>query len=90
MLANVNRWRRQLGLGRLGDVADASPEPIDVDGQPGRLVDIAAADQSPLAVVTTRGTPTWFFKLTGPGTLVAAQRPAFEAFVRSIRFQEDG
>ncbi|MEE8458364.1 MAG: hypothetical protein V3S08_00740 [Phycisphaerales bacterium] len=89
MLANVNRWRRQLGLGPLGDLAGASPVPIDVDGIPAQLVDIAGADRRTLGAVATRGATTWFFKLTGPDTLVAAQRPAFESFVSSIRFQGD-
>lgn len=88
MLANVNRWRRQLGLGPIGDMAEASAVPIEVDGEAGRLVDIGGANGRTLAVVATRGETTWFFKLTGPDTLVAAQRPAFESFVRSVRFVE--
>jgi uncharacterized protein (TIGR03067 family) len=34
----------------------------------------------------TRGRLTWYFKLDGPSDLVAAQKPAFDGFLRSVRF----
>ncbi len=89
LLANVNRWRRQVGLGPLADLSEAEPVPVEVAGEPGRLVDIGGSEVRTLGVVSTRGPTTWFYKLTGPDRLVAGQRDAFETFVRSIRFKGD-
>ena len=50
-------------------------------------MDIAGSDRRTLGVVATQGPVTWFYKLSGPDPLVEGQRPAFEAFVRSIRFE---
>jgi hypothetical protein len=87
VLANVNRWRRQVGLEPVGALEDQAPEPIDVAGTPGTLVDIGGGEMRTLGVVATRGATTWFYKLTGPDELVAAQKPAFVEFVRSIRLE---
>lgn len=87
LLANVNRWRRQLGVRPLADLADEPPEPIMVGGEPGSLVDIAGGDQRTLAAVSLRGRTAWFLKLTGPDALVDRQRPAFVEFVRSIEIE---
>ena len=39
-----------------------------------------------LGVVVLRRGQTWFFKMTGPADLVEKQKPAFEAFLKSVRF----
>jgi len=87
VLANVNRWRRQVGLGPLADLGEAGPVTITVDGSPGQLVDLAGASGHTIGVVAPRGDMTWFYKLSGPDPLVASQRDAFEAFVGSIYFE---
>ena len=89
LLANVNRWRRQVGLEPLADLAESPPESLEVAGRPGSLVDIAGDLRRTLGVISTRGETTWFYKLSGPDRLVAGQRAAFEAFVGSIRFEGD-
>jgi hypothetical protein len=85
LLANINRWRRQVGLGPLSDLAESPPVPFEVDGRPGSLVDIVGTERRTLAVISTRGATTWFYKLSGPTRLVADQRSAFEAFLSTIR-----
>lgn len=87
LLSNVNRWRRQVGLGPLASLQDDPPAAIDVGGEPGSLVDVAGADTRTLAAVGMRAGTTWFIKLSGPPAVVAAQKQAFEAFVGSIRFE---
>ncbi len=86
LLANINRWRRQVGLGPIANLADTPPLSIDIDGTPGDLVDIVGPERHTLGVVWTGPSMTWFFKLTGPDPLVANQRSAFEAFVGSFDF----
>ncbi|MCP3905076.1 MAG: hypothetical protein GY715_15740 [Planctomycetes bacterium] len=90
MLSNVNRWRRQVGLGPLASLADDPPRPIEVAGAPGHLINAGGADQRILAVVSVRGGMTWFYKLSGPDPLVSSQLDAFNEFIRSIRFTEGG
>ncbi len=89
MLANVNRWRRQVGLGPVSDLAETQPADIEIAGAPGQLVDIGGPEQRTIGAVAVRDGMTWFYKLTGPTDLVARQREAFETFVRSIRFEEE-
>lgn len=90
LLANINRWRRQLGLPPLAGLADDPPQPIEVAGAPGSLVDLGGPEGRTLAVIAPRGGMTWFYKLSGPDPLVESQRDAFEAFVRSVRFDGGG
>ena len=37
--------------------------------------------------VLLHGGQSWFVKMTGPADLVGQQQPAFEAFVKSLRFE---
>ena len=68
------------------DLSDDPPQPIQVAGQTGALVDLPGPSKHMIGVIAERDGVTWFYKLVGPDPLVAEQKPAFEAFVRSIRF----
>ena len=37
-------------------------------------------------MILPRGEQTWFFTIKGPADLVEKQKSAFEAFVKSVRF----
>ena len=94
VLANVNRWRGQIGLGPVGEdeLKDQTTE-IEVDGQTALMVDMTGegADAKRLAAaMIRRGDQTWFVKMMGPSEAVGAQREALEAFVKSIDFDDDG
>lgn len=92
---NVNRWRRQLGLepAPAGQI-EQSAEPIQVDGGAGHLVDITGppdekGGQPPrrvVGVILPRKDITWFFKMDGPGPLVAAEKDAFQKLLQSVKF----
>lgn len=86
LLSNINRWRGQVGLMPVEDLSDASPQPIQVAEQTGALVDLAGPSKHMIGVIAERDGATWFYKMVGPDPLVAEQKAAFEAFVRSIRF----
>ncbi len=94
-LANVNRWRQQLGLGPIGPAElrtalqhlHVGPLHIDVV----ELVGPANPPSAPtrvLGAIVPHAGSTWFFKLTGPDALVARERAAFMGLVRSIRAAE--
>lgn len=88
-VANVNRWRGQLGLAPLSPAdATAAITHLQVNGLAVGVVDFANA-ASPAqrihgAMVPYQGA-TWFFKLVGPDAVVAPEHDAFLAFLKSIK-----
>jgi hypothetical protein len=86
-LANVNRWRGQVGLPPLtDDEIEKLVEKIAVGEQPADLYDIAGGAQRILAVIFHRDDTVWFFKVTGDADLVEEQKPAFVSFLKSVEF----
>jgi hypothetical protein len=93
LLANVNRWRGQIHLGQVDEEQlHKELRQIDVAGTTAPYVDLIgpeSAGGSPqriLGAVLPRGGQTWFFTLRGPAEQVEKQKPAFEAFLKSVRF----
>jgi hypothetical protein len=88
LAANVNRWRQQLGL----PPADAAAlqkdlRTVEVSGTRGYVADLNGySGKRMLGAVVPHGGQTWFFKMTGPADAVGRQRDAFEAFLKSVRF----
>ncbi len=87
-LANLNRWRGQLGLEGI-DVPIELLEYVDereVDGRPAHLVELANGERGMLAVMILSEEGSWFVKAMGDAGLAKAQKANFEAFLDSIRF----
>ena len=88
-LANVNRWRGQLSL---PPVAEADlPKAVTRLSQNGltfTVVDLVSADpaqpQGTLGAMTPHDGAMWFFKLSGPAPLIAASKPAFIEFLKTV------
>lgn len=95
-LANVNRWRSEVGLEPLvADGLSAATEPIEIAGLQASYVEAIPAasksqepnaDRGTLAAMATGGDVIWFFKITGDRDLVVAQRGQFKSFLKSVRF----
>jgi hypothetical protein len=92
-LANVNRWRGQVGLQPIDDAAvGAMTEKITIAGQDADLFDIAGTSPGSgdperiIASVLHREDTAWFFKISGDADLVEKQKPAFIAFLKSLDF----
>lgn len=89
-LANVNRWRGQLSLPPIGE-AELATALTHLDVGPLHLdyVELAAAGSPParrvLGALVPHAGATWFFKLDGPDVVVAREKPAFLAFLQSLR-----
>ncbi len=85
-LANVNRWRNQLGC---PPVSAADLPKITTSFEAGRaaatLVDITAENKQRrmIAVIVPREENTWFFKLLGDEPAVAGAKNMFVQFVKS-------
>jgi hypothetical protein len=92
-LANVNRWRGQVGLSPVSEEEMGKlAEPIEIGGQKANLFDQAgqsggSGEQSRiLAAVLHQDDIAWFFKMTGDDAVVAQQKPAFVSFLKSLSF----
>lgn len=98
-LANVNRWRGEVGLEPLaGDALSAAVETLEIGGRQATYVAAvpdAAGQQSAvpqrgtLAAMVANDNRVWFFKLTGDRDLVAVHQDEFRSFLQSVRFAAD-
>jgi len=91
--ANVNRWRGQVGLSSVSpEDLKKSAESVEAAGQPAQLYDIVGQNSDKgeaariLGVIQHRDDAVWFFKMTGDANLVEQQKPAFVAFLKSVKF----
>jgi hypothetical protein len=84
-LANVNRWRTQLGLKDWSE-KDLAARSRRLETPLGRAlwVEFENAGRGLAAAILPRGGKTWFFKLAGPAKTTAAARPEFETFLKSL------
>jgi hypothetical protein len=93
LLANINRWRGQLGLAPLadGDLAGATTALDGAGGLHFTVVDLSGqaggAPTRMLGAILSFGGQTYFFKLTGPDSLVARKKSAFLDFLKTVRAQ---
>ncbi len=93
MLANLNRWRSQVGLepvdqaelDKLITVRDAGGAKLSFVDMAGKSLETGNPARMLVAIVPRTGT-TWFYKLLGTDNLVAQQKPAFIKFVETARY----
>ncbi len=88
-LANVNRWRGQIGLPSLDDAAlGAARKRVTSAAGDVSLYDFSSDGAKRTRVVagfTSIGGNTWFVKMTGDADAVAAHRSAFVTLLESLR-----
>ncbi|HUB67469.1 MAG TPA: hypothetical protein VL981_08300 [Candidatus Methylacidiphilales bacterium] len=93
VLANVNRWRGQLGLGAIGEndlpqMTQALSVPVGTATQ----VDFTGTDAKTgasarlIGVMVTQNGQTWFYKLMGDKDTVAQQKDVFTKFIQSANY----
>ncbi len=92
-LENVNRWRGTVGLPPIDEAElKKQTEPVEMDGGLAAVYDLAGENPGSgdktriLAAVLRREGVAWFFKMNGDDDLVAAEKPAFLQFLKSVRF----
>ncbi len=90
LLPNINRWRRQVGLGP-ADQSQLQSITSDItsDGVEGTLVSIPGATQGIDAAIIPHNGQTWFFKAMGPIVAVQRESENFKTFVQSLQFNEN-
>ena len=96
LMANVNRWRGQLGLPAVAQEEDYSKmvEALTVPGGQAEMVDLSGTNSKTgqparlVGVVLPQGGQTWFYKLMGDEKLVMAQKAAFVQFIQSAHYPD--
>jgi len=87
LLANVNRWRSQVGLNAVTPTELAQTvKKIAVGEDEGDYVELVGPSETILGVVVSSHGRTWFLKLKGNSDLAKREQQRFEAFVGSIQF----
>lgn len=90
LLANVNRWRGQLGLAPVRDLGAQPLTEVVVAGRAARILDLEGDGDNPQrmrVLIAERPALTWFVKMTGPDDEILEETGRFETFVRSIEFR---
>jgi hypothetical protein len=90
-LANVNRWRNQIGLAPIGE-ADLAPARKMVKTAAGDLAvyDFSSGGEKKTRTIAGLASiqgDTWFVKMTGDAEAVASARPAFLDLLGSLHLE---
>jgi hypothetical protein len=90
--ANLDRWRGQISLPpSAANEVDQQAKTFEALGAGARIVELTgttAADGDPagmIVLVVPSGAGTWFYKLMGEPSVVAKEKDAFVAFVKSAK-----
>jgi hypothetical protein len=88
-VANVNRWRGQIGLGPWSEAeVNEALTTVEVEGGSALLVEMAnsqGGNRRLIGVIWPRGSHTWFYKMVGDDETVAREKAALLKFVQSVR-----
>jgi hypothetical protein len=85
----VNMWREQLHQPPLReDEIDAALTPVQVGNDNGHLFELTHEKRRIVTAMVHRPEGSWFFKLAGDPAAVAAKKPEFLAFLKSIEFPD--
>jgi hypothetical protein len=92
-LANVNRWRGQIGLPALDEAALAGArKTLTTKAGPVTVYDFSSDGQAQTRLVAGLASAegnTWFVKMVGDAAPVGAARPEFIRLLESLRFDAD-
>lgn len=99
-LANVNRWRRQIGLSDWTEskVSQAARTLTNPAGHSFKVFDLKSEndkertenDERIIAAIMDFGGRSWFFKLRGDALLIDLQAKEFDRLLQSVYFSHEG
>ena len=96
LLANVNRWRGQVGLTPVGQPELEKLKSLDVIGGKATLVDMSGVSPKNgekvrlLGAIVPREGHTWFYKMMGDEQIAGQQQAAFLKFIQTVRYPNAG
>lgn len=85
---NINRWRGQVGLPPLSQaqLPDETTALVADSGLELTVVDMTGkGDERIVGAILAQGQQSWFFKLKGPASLLEKEKPAFLAFLKTVK-----
>lgn len=85
VLANINRWRRQLDLAPVNSPSEQPGTPVSVAGSPSTAYDLSGPTSRMLVASIPRGGQTWFVKMTGGEDRLGQEKARFDAFLASLQ-----
>ena len=86
VLANVNRWRDQVGLGPI-QAAALEKETTQLDLPVGKAVLVDAIGQKRIiGAMLPHDGQTWYFKLLGDAAVAGKEKEPFLNFLKSLKF----
>jgi hypothetical protein len=93
---NINRWRGQVHLPPTDDISGEKAEPVTFPQGPGVLRDFSGPESEGngrlrqlVAMTQFPGAQSiWFFRFVGPYDVVTKNKPAFETFLKSLKFAQ--
>ncbi len=89
----VNMYRQQTGQAPI-EQADLAKtlEPVEVAGGEGQLLELLGKNRDKptrlITVIAHRDGRSWFYRISGDDTLVAAQKSAFLDFIKTVQITE--
>jgi hypothetical protein len=93
ILANINRWRGQMGLGPIESAQlDGVTESLATSDGTATLVDFMGTDAKTgqparlVAAIVPHGDNTWFYKLMGNSKVVGGQKDSFVQFIKTVHY----
>lgn len=92
LLPNINRWRREVELEAITeDEIATTTSQITIQNEEATYVVLEGSKQdvptTMLGIIWIHGSKSWFVKLVGPQEQIEMQKPAFEAFCKSLTIQ---
>ena len=86
MLENINRWRGMVNLPPIDDEKKQDVEKSRIAGADADVYEFVNDGQRLVVFLVPRGDVTWFIRFAGKDKEAMAQKPNFEAFLRSIQW----
>jgi len=90
LLANVNRWRGQVGLRPVAPTELGTLPSLDVLGGKATLVDVSGVRNGQkvrlIGAIVPREGSTWFYKLMGDEEVAQQQKSALLKFIQTVRY----
>lgn len=85
-LANINRWREQIGLAAIEECTLATiTRELTISQHPASYVDLIGPEKSIKGAILPFHGRTWFFKLLGPSDSVQANEAGLLEFLDSVQ-----
>jgi hypothetical protein len=89
--ANINRWRRQIGLPELDEQGTKQlVEPLNAGTGEAMLVDMRGTTTRLIGAIVPDGSRTWFYKMMGSPSVAEAEKAALVRLIQSAKHTNGG